>query len=190
MDSGPCECCNPGGVTRRRFVNYGIVGAAALLATPTAVLASKGDVRLLSLHNLHTGERLQVEYWRAGRAIPEALREINRVLRDHRSGDVTRIDVDLLNLLHALGRRLETRQPFHVVSGYRSPKTNEALRQAGRKVAKKSYHTKGKAIDISLPGRDLRDLHRAALSLKAGGVGFYPRPGFIHVDTGPVRHWG
>jgi uncharacterized protein YcbK (DUF882 family) len=112
------------------------------------------------------------------------------VLRDHRTGEVKAIDPDLLHLLYALKRKLHTRQAFHVISGYRSPATNAKLRQRSTGVARKSFHTRGMAVDIALPECDLRDLHRAALDLGAGGVGYYPRPGFIHVDTGPVRRWG
>jgi uncharacterized protein YcbK (DUF882 family) len=115
--------------------------------------------------------------------------DINHILRDHRTGEIKPIDPDLLDLLHALRTRLGTQRPFHVISGYRSPCTNEQLRSRSRGVARKSMHLFGKAVDIRIPGHDLADLRQAALAEQAGGVGYYPRPGFVHVDVGRVRFW-
>jgi len=117
------------------------------------------------------------------------LRDINTVLRDHRSGDVYPIDTDLLDLLFALQATVGSRKAYEVISGYRSPATNASLRNTSSGVAKRSYHMQGKAIDIRLPGCDLEQLHTAALSIKAGGVGYYPGSDFIHVDVGPLRSW-
>jgi uncharacterized protein YcbK (DUF882 family) len=110
-------------------------------------------------------------------------------LRDHRADEVENIDTDLLDLLFALRKTLETREPFHVISGYRSAKTNATLRAAGSGVAPNSLHRLGKAIDIRTPGRELRVLHEAAVALKGGGVGYYPKSDFVHVDVGRVRYW-
>ena len=176
-------------LTRRRLLRVGAAGAVGLLAAPHVALAKTREAKTLALQSLHTGERIETAFWVDGEAVPEALGEIDRVLRDHRTGDVKAIDRDLLHLLHALGQKLEARQAFHVISGYRSPATNAKLRAKSSGVAKKSFHTRGMAIDIALPGCDLRDLRRAALDLQAGGVGYYPKPGFVHVDTGPVRQW-
>lgn len=178
-----------GRLGRRRFLRLGAAGAVGLVAAPHVALAGTSKAKALSLYNLHTGEWADTEFWIEGQPVPEGLQEINRVLRDHRTGEATAIDPRLLHLLHALRRRLHARQAFHVISGYRSPATNAKLREKSTGVAKKSYHTRGMAIDIALPGCELRELRRAALDLHAGGVGFYPRPGFVHVDTGPVRHW-
>lgn len=178
-----------GQLSRRRLLHVGAAGAIGLLAAPHVALARTSKAKVLSLYNLHTGERIDTEFWFEGRPVPEGLREIDRVLRDHRTGDVQAIDPKLLHLLHALRRKLNARQAFHVISGYRSPATNAKLRERSDGVAKKSFHTRGMAIDIALPGCDLRDLRRAALDLQTGGVGYYPNPGFIHVDAGPVRHW-
>ncbi|MDH5592439.1 MAG: DUF882 domain-containing protein, partial [Gammaproteobacteria bacterium] len=115
---------------------------------------------------------------------------INRVLRDHRTGDIIDIDPTLVDLLNILHHKMNGRKPFHVISGYRSPKTNESLRKQTSGVAKKSFHMQGRAIDIRLPGRELTALRKAAINLQAGGVGFYPKSDFIHIDTGRVRHWG
>jgi len=119
-----------------------------------------------------------------------ALAQLDRFLRDHYTGEVGRIDPQLHELLYTLGRRLDTQAPFHVISGYRCAATNERLRaHGGGGVAKRSLHMVGQAIDIRVPGVQLATLRDAALSLKAGGVGYYPGSQFVHVDTGPVRHW-
>jgi uncharacterized protein YcbK (DUF882 family) len=122
--------------------------------------------RRLAFYNLHTGERVASTYWADGRYITDHLRDIDRVLRDFRTGDVTPIDRNLLDLLHVLQRDLDTREPFHVISGYRSPRTNEKLRhEGGGGVATNSLHTVGQAIDIRVPGRRLADVRRAAMAL-------------------------
>ena len=184
-----CNSTTPSLATRRQVLGVGVAGAVGLLAAPHVALSATRDAKSLALRSLHTGEMIDTEFWVNGQAVPEALGEIDRVLRDHRTGEVTEIDRDLLHLLHALGQKLQARQAFHVISGYRSPATNAKLRAKSNGVAKKSFHTRGMAIDVALPDCDLRDLRRAALDLQAGGVGFYPKPGFVHVDTGPVRQW-
>ncbi len=183
----------PRAITRRRCMGL-IAGVGALgAAWPTGVSAAllqPGGERSLSLHSLHTHERIEVTYYRHGTYDTGALADIDRLLRDWRTGDVEHIDVKLVDLLCALRRRLDSYEPFEVVSGYRSPRTNAQLAQTGKRVAKRSLHMRGKAIDIRLPGTRLRHLHRAALELQAGGVGLYSKSGFIHVDTGRVRRWG
>lgn len=179
----------PGPLTRRQLFG-GVAGLAVAGASgPAAARVLPAPRRVLSLVSLHTGERTSTCYWRDGRYDPEALARIDHLLRDHRTNDVTRIDVRLLDLLVALRRTLDSDSPFHVISGYRSPRTNQALATKGRGVARKSLHMQGMAIDIRLPGRDLDGLWRAARSLKLGGVGHYPKSGFIHVDVGRVRYW-
>lgn len=179
---------NDGGIARRQFLR---LGAAALVMAPGPLWArtSPAPERKLGLHNLHTGERLDTVYWAEGAYVPESLDAIDHVLRDFRTGDVHAIDPKLLDLLHTLHGKFDTKRPFDVISGYRSPKTNAKLAARSGGVAKHSYHMKGMAIDISLPGSDLRMLRRAALAMKRGGVGYYPNPGFVHVDVGPVRRW-
>jgi uncharacterized protein YcbK (DUF882 family) len=120
------------------------------------------------------------------------LSKINHILRDHRANEVKAIDTGLLDLLHRLGGTLQTSAAYHVISGYRSPATNATLRSNGGAhtgVASKSLHMVGKAIDVRLPDVPLKELHRAALSLKGGGVGYYPDLNFVHVDVGRVRYW-
>jgi len=113
----------------------------------------------------------------------------DRLLRDHRTGEIRPIDPRLLDQLHAVAARLDTRTPFHIVSGFRSARTNEQLRSQGHDAAKRSFHLDGRAADVRLPGTALDDLRRAARELRAGGVGHYPGPDFIHLDTGPIRAW-
>lgn len=146
--------------------------------------------RSLAFDHTHTGEKIALEYAHGGRYDVQALASLNHFLRDHYSGDVGVIDPALLDLLHGIGRALDTAGSFQVISGYRAPATNSTLRRTrGGGVARHSLHMDGKAIDIRLPGVALADLRDAALSLQAGGVGFYPRSQFIHVDTGRVRQW-
>ncbi|HJR58586.1 MAG TPA: DUF882 domain-containing protein [Vicinamibacterales bacterium] len=187
----------PAGLNRRAFLGFGAVAAAAALSPLKAHAAPppasrKAALRKLSFFNTHTGERLQTTYCCDGRYEPEALQQINHILRDFRANEVKPIDPKLLDLLHELGGTLETDQPFHIISGYRSPHTNTMLRQRGGAttgVASRSLHMVGKAIDIRLPGVKLDHLRGAARSLKLGGVGYYPSSNFVHVDTGRVRFW-
>lgn len=169
----------------------GLTAAAATMMAPEeSEAALRAPPRQLSLVNLHTGERISAEYWSKGRYLRDGMREINRVLRDHRTGAVHPIDPKLLDLVHALGRKIGSRGPIQIVSAYRSPESNALLREAdGSGVAQNSYHMQGKAIDLRVPGLPIRQLHRAALSLRGGGVGYYPESGFVHVDVGPLRHW-
>lgn len=145
--------------------------------------------RCLSFLNTHTGETLQAVYWCEGCYQPDALVAIDRVLRDHRTGDVGTIDRKLLDLLYALHAGFGSDQPFHVISGYRSAATNAELRRAGRCVAARSLHMEGRAIDLRLPGTPLCALRDAARAMEKGGVGFYPSSDFVHIDTGSVREW-
>lgn len=177
--------------TRRGFLSsvLAIAGASALPARGFA-MAGRLSARELSLENLHTGERLKATYWEKGAYLPDALAEVNRILRDFRTGDVHPIAPPLLDLLDRLALSVETRAPFEVISGYRSPKTNAALADLSGGVAKKSLHMRGMAIDVRLGDVALPALRDAAIGLKGGGVGFYPRSGFVHVDIGRVRRWG
>lgn len=147
------------------------------------------ETRRVTLRNIHTSETLDAVYWEQGRYIPEVMVEVNRVLRDYRTGDVHQIDPNLMDLLGSISAKVENRTPFHVISGYRSPHTNEAMHERSSGVAKKSLHMEGQAIDISLEDVALTHLHRAALDVGRGGVGFYPTSNFVHVDVGPIRRW-
>ena len=174
---------------RRDLLKFG--AASALMATPGLAAAAQLDgPRELAFHNLHTGESLKAIFWDQGDYVPDALQAVNHVLRDFRTGDVHPIDPELLTLLDRLQRRVETRSPFQVISGYRSPRTNAMLHEHSAGVANKSLHMQGMAIDIRLQDIALSDLHNAALSLQGGGVGYYPTSDFVHVDVGRIRRWG
>lgn len=178
-------------LNRRGFLK---LGAAALLAAsaPGKALANMASApeRTLSFYHLHTGEQLNATYWADGSYQQQGLAEIYNLLRDFRTGAVNPIATPLLDLLHSLALKLDTNKPFHVISGYRSPKTNAMLVKNSRGgVAKHSLHMDGLAIDVRMPGRDLSSLHRAALAMQAGGVGYYPVSDFVHVDVGRVRQW-
>jgi len=179
---------------RRRFLRFGVAATTALFV-PQAfgnVLAKLPvqQERKLSLLNLHTGERLNATYWADGQYQASELEAINRILRDHRTGDVARMDKNLLDLLNVLHQQMDSKQAFQVISGYRSPKTNAALSKKSNGVARKSLHMQGKAIDIRLPDCQLSDLRKAAIDCQIGGVGYYQKSNFIHIDTGLIRHWG
>lgn len=146
--------------------------------------------RILGFAHTHTGERLQLAYAQGLRYFDDAVAALNRLLRDHYTGEVGRMDPQLFDLLHRLRHALGAAASFEVISAYRSPATNARLRQTrGGGVARHSLHMDGRAIDVRLPGVALADLRDAARELRAGGVGFYPRENFVHIDTGPVRHW-
>jgi uncharacterized protein YcbK (DUF882 family) len=176
-------------IFRRRFIKLGILTAAWGVAPGMARAVTKQIERRLAFHSTHTGENVDAVYRIGDDYIPETLAQINRVLRDHRDNQVYSMDTNLLDLLYGLSVTLQNDAAFQVISGFRSPATNAVLAAQSEGVAKQSLHTKGKAIDIRLPGLALTDLNRAALSLKRGGVGYYPRSDFVHVDVGRVRYW-
>lgn len=181
----------------RRAVLTGLLGAAAAATVFTAAgPASAAVPRIptrpgrLRFHNLHTGDMVDVTYRENGRYLPDALAELNHVLRDHRTGDVHPIDPNLFDVLVDLSRAVDSQNGrFDIISGYRSPKTNAMLAANSGGVARKSLHMQGLAIDLALPGTELKYLRQAAIGLKRGGVGYYPKSGFVHVDTGRVRSW-
>ena len=144
----------------------------------------------LSLYNLHTTESYNGVFWSAGDYDHEALKEINNLFRDHRTNGVIDIDPRLLSILYLVNTKIcKPAQPFSVISGYRSAETNRKLALNNNGVAKNSYHIKGRAVDIRLPGTDTTQLREAGLSLRVGGVGYYKKSDFVHLDTGPFRAW-
>jgi uncharacterized protein YcbK (DUF882 family) len=174
-------------LSRRRLLVGAAAATGAAFVTPTPAVSFAP--RSVSLYNTHTGEWVRTVYWADGHYIREAVRDINWVLRDHHSGEVRPMNAGVLDLLGMLRDRLDTRYPFLVISGYRSPATNHAMHMRSGGVASHSYHIKGMAIDLRCEGRDLPYVQRAAASLRGGGVGYYPRSDFVHVDCGPVRYW-
>jgi uncharacterized protein YcbK (DUF882 family) len=188
---GESTAYDPVVLSRRRFLRTiaGVALAAPALSLPGLSFGAPRRLSLLHFEHTHTGETLSLTY-RVGRwYVPAALRAVNRLLRDFRTGEVHPIDPQLLDLLHTLTKITGTRSAFQVISGYRSLATNEMLRRQGSSVARASLHLEGRAIDIRLADVPLGDLRDAAVSLRLGGVGFYPVPNFVHVDTGRARYW-
>jgi uncharacterized protein YcbK (DUF882 family) len=183
---------DPTQLTRRTFVKLGAMAAVAGLL-PRVVFGSSKSLaaqdKSLAFYNTHTGEKLKAIYWAEGNYVDATLREINYILRDPRNNEVRDIDTGLLDFLFAVRQEVDGKQPFHVISGYRSPATNSFLRAHSSGVAENSLHLVGKAIDIRMPGRDTRSLQKAAKDLRLGGVGYYPKSDFVHVDIGRVRYW-
>ncbi|TKB54513.1 DUF882 domain-containing protein [Ferrimonas aestuarii] len=177
--------------TRRLLVKgLGALAVCQVSGVAWAGAQTKPEVdKTLSFYNRHTGESTKQCFWHQGQFDPQALAAFDSVLRDHRNGETTEIDRNLFELLHRLQTKLGTNARFEIISGYRSPATNAMLAARSNGVAKRSYHTRAMAVDIAVPGVDTATLRQAALDLKLGGVGFYPKSGFVHVDTGPVRRW-
>jgi uncharacterized protein YcbK (DUF882 family) len=178
-------------LSRRGFIS-GFASALGLLAaSPVLAAVTPSPHRSLAFYHTHTGERGEITYWRDGDYLAEGLQAINRLLRDHRSGEQAQMDRDLLDTLYALQLSLCEPGEFQIISAYRSAKTNDMLYRKSKNggVAKRSLHMQGRAIDIRLAGCKLNRLREKAVSLKAGGVGYYPKSNFIHIDTGRVRYW-
>lgn len=180
-------------MNRRQILTVGLLATVACLNPLPAwarINITSSAERSLSLLNTHTGEHLkEVVYWESGKYIPDALKHIDHVLRDHRTDEVHPIDPMTLDLMAAISRKVDAKRPFQIISGYRSPKTNNSLRNNSTGVAKNSYHMQGKAVDLRLPGVPLKVVRKAALELRMGGVGYYPKSDFVHIDSGRVRSW-
>jgi uncharacterized protein YcbK (DUF882 family) len=178
-------------LSRRGFLGRSLAMTAGLcvVGEAPAVVLKRDTDRTLAFHNLHTNEDLECAYWSNGGYDQVALEDIAYVLRDHRADEVQAIDTELLDLLTLVRRTLNTGQPFHVISGYRSPRTNAKLHAKSKGVAKKSLHMLGKAIDVRIPDVPLSRLRKVGLELAAGGVGYYPKSNFVHLDIGRPRFW-
>lgn len=183
LEAAPC-------LKRRGFLQVAAAAALGGIASGPAWAESNTE-RCLSIYAPNTGEMIRMVYWTPTDGyIAESITEISNVMRDRHDGSVKKIDKRLLDQIYALQVKLEPKQPIHILCGYRSPNTNAELRRKRRGVAKDSLHMRGQAADIRMTDRDFNQLHKAALSLHAGGVGRYRRSGFIHLDTGTVRNWG
>ena len=145
--------------------------------------------KTLAFHNTHTGDKLKLTYFERGNYIEDALQEINYLLRDYHTDDIHPIDTALLDQLYDLKQTLGINRPFHIISGYRSPLTNAQLRKHSHGVAEHSLHMQGRAIDIRIEGIATKTIKNAALTMARGGVGYYPRNSFVHLDTGKFRSW-
>jgi uncharacterized protein YcbK (DUF882 family) len=186
--------------SRRKLLKAGFLGAATVMVPigadaarwavePANFIVPPAATRALSFYNLHTGETLRTVYFENGEYVPGALLEVNYFFRDFRANQVRAIDPRLLDLLDRIHHALDTSQPFNLISGYRSPATNAWLASQSEGVAHHSLHMYGMASDINVQGRSLALLQTVALAIRGGGVGYYPRSGFVHVDTGRVRRW-
>lgn len=186
------EHFHTGGLTRR-----GVLGAFAstfVCATPTlskaaGFLRGAGDIRRLHMYSGHTGETLNTIYWVDGKYIDDAVEEISYFMRDWRSNSTKLIDQRALDIMAASHNVLQVNEPYILLSGYRTAKTNAMLRSKSRSVARNSLHVKGQAADLRLRSRSVTQMARAALSCRAGGVGKYKRGKFVHMDCGDVRSW-
>jgi uncharacterized protein YcbK (DUF882 family) len=167
----------------------GAFGLSSFLVPAFAHALPTDAPRRAVLKNLHTGDAFNDVYFENGRYLPDALAEAAKVMRDWRTGETRVMDPGLYDTLHNINQALETRRPFQIISGYRSPKTNAMLHAKSSGVASNSQHTQGKAIDVRLEGVELSRLHKAALATQTGGVGYYPVSNFVHVDTARVRRW-
>ncbi len=188
------DCLNLDTTSKRRtFLKTGaIIATAAQLWMPTAADARSfvKSGRTLQITNAHTGQKFQGEFWANGKYNTDAFKEIKEVFKDHRANETFPIDPRLLDIMYVLQQRANnTKNGYDLYSGYRSPNTNNKLRKASSGVAKKSLHMLGQAVDLRLPGTNLGSLRKDAIALKAGGVGYYPSSGFVHLDTGRVRSW-
>lgn len=175
---------------RRKWLIMG--GAAlglALLPGQAFASFSTSRPRVLTLNNLNTGESLKTEFFNGKSYDKGELTRLNHFFRDYRANKIKSIDPHLFDQLYCLQTLLDSRKPVQLISGYRSVATNNSMRQNRRGVAKHSYHTLGQAMDFHIEGISLSNVRKAALAMKAGGVGYYPSSNFVHIDTGPARHW-
>lgn len=181
------------GMTRRSLL--GAFAATAAIAAPTysnaaGFLRGGGDIRRIRMYSGRTGERLDMVYWVEGKYIKDAVKEVNHFMRDWRTGDVKSIDLRTIDIMAAAHNLMDVNEPYMLLSGYRSPKTNAMLRARSGGVAKKSLHMQGQAADLRLASRSVNQMAKAAMACRAGGVGRYSRSNFVHMDCGAVRNWG
>ena len=180
-------------MTRRALL--GAFAATTVVAAPTfpkaaGFLRGSGDIRRLRMYSGRTGERIDMIYWVDGDYIRDAVKEVNFFMRDWRTNDVKKIDLRTVDIMAAAHNLMDAREPYMLLSGYRSPQTNAMLRARSSGVAKKSLHMEGKAADLRLQSRSVRQMAQAAAACRGGGVGKYSRSNFVHMDCGPVRTWG
>ena len=176
-------------ISRRNFLLMATAGCAASLSSQAFASLLPRTERQLRLYNLHTGEKLTTTYWAHGEYLAHELTAVNYFLRDYRNDAIDRIDPRLLDQVCLLQHKLKSDGTFHIISGYRSPATNAWLHRHETGVAKHSLHMQGKAIDLRLPGVELKHLRQVALAMHAGGVGYYAKSNFVHLDTGRPRFW-
>ncbi len=178
---------------RRNFLKSGLsLAGATAMAGLTGQSFAKEDFapdRRLRLANAHTWEKLDIVYWSKGVYLDSSLDKIDFLMRDHRANQSRQMDIDLIDSMHALYLLSGSKERMHVLSGFRTAQTNAALRKRSSGVAKYSLHMEGRAVDINIPDVPTSDLREMAVSMQAGGVGYYRKAGFVHIDTGNVRYW-
>lgn len=182
-------------VTLSRRGLLGAFAATAVVGAPhyanaAGFLRGSGDIRAVNMYSTRTGEKIKMIYWVEGHYIKDALKEIDWFMRDWRQNEDMSMDTRTIDIIAASQRLLDTQQPFLLLSGYRTVKTNKLLRSRSRGVAKYSLHMEGKAADLRMKGKSVRQIARAAASCSAGGVGKYSGSNFVHMDCGTVRNWG
>jgi len=150
---------------------------------------SKSQAKKLHLYSVNSKKTLNIEFFENGKFIKEGLQEIYRLMGDRRTGEIAKIDTDLITSMYELQTKLNTSKPLDVLSGFRSPETNTQMAKTSKHVAKDSYHTHGQAVDLSVRGISINEIHNITQNIHSGGIGYYPTSGFIHIDVGPVRHW-
>ncbi|HSA61991.1 MAG TPA: DUF882 domain-containing protein [Nitrospiraceae bacterium] len=179
--------------TRRTLLRTALAGCAMLgarLLCPPVTVARALPEGQLTLVNLWTDERLEVTYRNeAGEYDLDALDDVNHILRCHYTGEVAAIDVRVLEHVNLVQKKLGGDREIHIISGFRSPEYNAMLVRSGRRAARNSLHVQGQAIDLQIPGIHPKMVRQAALELGYGGVGYYPRSKFVHLDSGPFRQW-
>jgi uncharacterized protein YcbK (DUF882 family) len=175
----------------RRSLLIGLTAAVATPSIASAALRPKAGptLRRFWMSSIHTGDQIDTTYFKNGRYDKKALRDIRSFLRDWRTGEQYDMDLRAIDIWADTHRALGSDHPFQLISGYRSPKTNNMLRSNSSGVARKSFHMRGMAADLRLRDRSLQQIARAASNSGAGGIGLYPGSDFVHVDTGPVRRW-
>lgn len=166
------------------------VTAAPTFANATGFLRGGGDIRRIRMYSGRTGERIDMVYWIDGKYIKDAIKEVNHFMRDWRTNDAISMDTRTIDIMAAAHNLMDANEPYMLLSGYRSPKTNAMLRSKSRGVARNSLHVKGQAADLRLNSRTVSQMARAASACNAGGVGKYYRSNFVHMDCGEVRSWG
>lgn len=181
------------GLTRRALLS--VFAATTVVAAPTmsnafGFLRGAGDVRRIRMYSGRTGESIDTIYWIEGDYIPEAMAEVEHFMRDWRNGRKHRVDARAIDIMAAAHNLMDAGEPYMMLSGYRSPETNAALRSRSRGVARNSLHMQGQAADLRMQSRSVTQMARAAAACNAGGVGIYSRSNFVHMDCGPVRTWG
>jgi len=175
-------------MTRREFIKNASLLCAGSLLLPNELLGSE-ECRTLNLYNIHTNDYLDITYFENGSYLQNALSRIDEIMIDRRSGEITSMNPALLDALYQIQNLSGNQEPIDIICGYRSPQTNSKMAKPGSGVAKHSYHTRGMAADINIKGMPLEKIRAIAGRLNAGGVGYYPKSGFVHVDVGPVRSW-